>query len=79
MNTFFVIIIVGLVIMVVVSLVRGIAAFLASTRADIDRGGAPGPSAMQLQQSKMMVRRILFQGAAIVVAMTLLALGGKHS
>ena len=78
MNQFLALVIIALAVMVVVSLVRGIAAFLASTRAEIDRSGS-GPSPMQLKQSQMMVRRILFQGAAIVVAMLLLAVGSHHN
>ena len=59
---------------VVYSLVRGIAAFLQSTREDLNRPEGSGPSPMQLRQNKMMMQRILFQGAAImVVAMMLFA------
>ncbi len=65
-----------LMIMVVVSLVRGIAAFLHSTREDLERPESSGPSEMQLKQNKMMMQRILFQGAAIaVVALVLLTAG----
>jgi hypothetical protein len=67
----------GLMIMVVVSLVRGIAAFLQSTRADLERGEGDGPSAMQLKQNKMMMQRILFQGAAIVVVALVLLSAGR--
>ena len=67
----------GLMIMVVVSLVRGIAAFLQSTRADLERGDSDGPSAMQLKQNKMMMQRILFQGAAIVVVALVLLTAGR--
>jgi hypothetical protein len=60
--------------MVLVSLGRGIAAFMQSTRADLERGDANGPSEMQLKQNKMMMARILWQGAAVmVVAMLLFA------
>ena len=77
MKTILVIAIIGLAIMAAVSLVRGIAAFLASSRSEIDRTGT-GPSPMQLKQSQMMTRRILYQGAAIVAAMLLLAVGSHH-
>lgn len=77
MNTILVIAIVVLALMALVSLVRGIAAFLASSRSEIDRSGS-GPTPMQLKQSQMMTRRILYQGAAIVVAMLLLAVGSHH-
>ena len=66
-------IIVILMIMVVVSLVRGISAFLKSTRTDLERGDAPGASEMQLLQNKMMFNRIKYQAAAILVVALLLA------
>lgn len=71
------IIIVGLMVMVVVSLVRGIAAFMQSTREDLDRNSGDGPSPMQLKQNQMMFKRILFQGAAILVVALALAIGHK--
>ncbi len=69
--------IVVLALMALVSLVRGIAAFMATTKADLNHTG-PGPSPMQLKQSQMMVKRIVFQGGAIAAAMLLLALAGRH-
>ncbi|MFC3172969.1 hypothetical protein ACFOD9_01755 [Novosphingobium bradum] len=66
-------VIVILMIMVVVSLVRGIMAFLKSTRTDLERGDAPGASEMQLLQNRMMFTRIKYQAAAILVVAVLLA------
>jgi len=66
-------IIVILMIMVVVSLVRGISAFLKSTRTDLERGDAPGATEMQLLPHKMMFNRIKYQAAAILVVALLLA------
>jgi len=77
MNTFLALVVVGLMIMVVVSLVRGIAAFLQSTRVDLERDADSGPTEMQLRQNKMMFNRILFQGAAVLVVAILLAAGSK--
>jgi Hypoxia induced protein conserved region len=51
----------------VVTLVRGIIAFLQTTREELDRPEGSGPSAMQLQQNKLMFRRIIYQAAAILV------------
>jgi hypothetical protein len=65
-------IIVVLVIMVVVSLVKGIAAFLNSTKADLNQTGT-GPTANQLLQNRMMFNRIKYQAAAVVVVALLLA------
>lgn len=73
MHIFLGIVLVGLMVMVVVSLVRGIIAFLQGTKADLDRPEGSGPSEMQLKQNKMMMQRILFQGAAILVVALLLA------
>jgi hypothetical protein len=66
-------IIVVLVIMVVVSLVRGIMAFLKSTQLDLERGDAPGATDMQLLQNKMMFARIKYQAAAVLVVAVLFA------
>ncbi|WP_353226427.1 hypothetical protein [Novosphingobium sp.] len=63
--------------LVVWSLVRGIAAFLQTTRAGIDRGDE-GIRDMQMLQNRMMFNRIKFQGLAIVVVAILLAVGGGH-
>jgi len=67
--------IVVLMIMVVVSLVRGIAAFLRSTKVDLDRGEGAGATEMQLLQNKMMFNRIKYQAAAVLVIAVLLAIG----
>jgi hypothetical protein len=72
MNTLLVIILIGLVVMVVVSLVRGIIAFLQTTRQDIDQGGDGNIRELQLKQNKMMFARIKFQGLALVVVAILL-------
>ena len=60
-------VLVALMAMVVLSLVRGIAAFLQSTRTDLERPEGSGPSEMQLKQNKLMFQRIMYQAAAIVV------------
>ena len=71
MNTVLVIALILAMVFVVVSLVRGIIAFLQSHRADIDAGGERQKE-MQLKQNKMMINRILFQGVAIVIVVLLL-------
>ncbi|MFM5918468.1 MAG: hypothetical protein ACKOOL_13185 [Novosphingobium sp.] len=67
MNYVLIPLIVILAIMTLVTLVRGIAAFLASTKEDLERPEGSGPTANQLLQNKLMMRRILFQAATIVV------------
>ena len=59
----------------VYSLVRGIVAFLNSTKQDLDYEGE-GASPSQLQRNKMMFNRIKYQALAIVVVMILLAVTG---
>ena len=71
MNTVLVIAIVGLVIMVVVSLVRGIVAFMQSTKLDLE-SGEDRVQEMQLRQNRMMFARIKYQALAIVVVAVLL-------
>ena len=75
MNTVLVIVIVGLAIMVVVSLVRGIIAFMQSTKLDLESDGDRATE-MQLKQNRMMFARIKYQALAIVVVAILLMING---
>ncbi len=73
MTTFLVIVLVVLVIFVVVSLVRGIVAFLQSTKLDLENGDdADRARQMQLKQNQMMFARIKYQALAVVVVAILL-------
>lgn len=56
---------------VVVSLVRGIAAFLQSTKLDLE--SSDHSREMQLRQNKMMFARIKYQALAVLVVAVLLA------
>ena len=70
------ILIIALVILmglVVYSLVRGIVAFLQSTREDLEDQSSDRASELQLMQNKMMFNRIKYQALAIVVVAVLLA------
>ncbi|MBA3055755.1 MAG: hypothetical protein FP826_12670 [Sphingomonadales bacterium] len=67
-------VIVVLMIMVVVSLVRGIMAFMQGTKSDLERGDGTGATEMQLLQNKMMFARIKYQAAAILVIAVLLGI-----
>ena len=71
MNTVLVIVIVILAVMVVVSLVRGIVAFMQSTKLDLESDGERATQ-MQLKQNRMMFARIKYQALAIVVVAVLL-------
>jgi hypothetical protein len=72
MKIIVVLVLVGLMIMVVVSLVRGIIAFLKSTKLDLEREEGSGPSEMQLVQNRMMFNRIKYQGLAVLVVALIL-------
>ncbi|WP_095012155.1 HIG1 domain-containing protein [Tsuneonella mangrovi] len=75
MNVFLTIVLVVLMALVVISLVRGIIAFLRSTREDIDRGGdGTGATEMQLLQNKMMFNRVKYQALAILVIIIMLGM-----
>ena len=73
MKTILVILIVILMAMVVVSLVRGIIAFMRSTKEDLNTPGT-GATPMQLRQNQMMFARIKYQALAIVAIAVLLLL-----
>ena len=74
MNYILIPLIVILVVMVVVSLVRGIVAFLQSTKEDLNREEGTGATEMQLLQNKMMFARIKYQALAVIVVGLLIAI-----
>ncbi len=74
MQTILVIAIVILAILVVVSLVRGIVAFLKTTKVDLESGETENVTEMQVLQNKMMFNRIKYQALAVVAVAILLAL-----
>ena len=71
MNYFLVILIAFFAIMVVVSLVRGIVAFLQTTKIDLESGG-DNVTEMQIKQNSAMFARIKYQALAIVAVAVLL-------
>lgn len=72
MNWFLILAIGALMALTLITLIRGIAAFMATTKAELERPEGSGPSEMQLKQNKLMFRRIFFQAAAILVVAVLL-------
>ena len=56
------------------SLVKGIIAFLQTTKIDLETGEGSTATDMQLAQNKAMFARIKYQGLAIVVVAILLAM-----
>ncbi|MBX7494153.1 HIG1 domain-containing protein [Qipengyuania sp. 1NDW9] len=73
MNTIFIIILLLAMIMVVVSLVRGVVAFLKSTKIDLESGEQVDATEMQLAQNRAMMARVKWQAVAIVVIAIMLA------
>ena len=73
MTALLIIAIVLLSIMVVVSLVRGIIAFLKTTKVDLENNTGETVTEMQLMQNRAMFDRIKYQGLAILVVAILLA------
>lgn len=73
MNYFFAAVLMVLCIMVVVSLVRGVIAFLQTTKIDLETGEGETATDMQLAQNKAMFARIKYQALAIVVVAIMLA------
>ena len=73
MTTVLVIVLVVLMGLTVYSLVRGVIAFLKTTKVDLEtRGGGETATDMQLLQNKMMMNRIKYQALAILVVAVLL-------
>ena len=73
MKTILIIAIVLLSIMVVVSLVRGVIAFLKTTKIDLENNTGETVTEMQMMQNRAMFDRIKYQGLAILVVAILLA------
>jgi Na+-transporting methylmalonyl-CoA/oxaloacetate decarboxylase gamma subunit len=74
MTTFLIIVLAILCLLALVSLIRGIVAFMKSTKIDLEKGEAENVPEMQMLQNKMMFNRIKYQALAIVVVAILLAL-----
>ena len=56
------------------SLIRGIVAFLQTTKVDLESGEAENVAEMQLKQNKAMIARIKYQALAVVVVVAILAI-----
>ncbi|QZD87215.1 HIG1 domain-containing protein [Qipengyuania psychrotolerans] len=73
MQTFLIIVIVALMVLVVISLIRGIVAFMQSTKIDLQSGEQVDATEMQLKQNKAMFARIKYQALAVVALAILMA------
>ena len=74
MTTFLTILLVFMMVLVVASLIRGIVAFMKSTKIDLESGEQTDATDMQLAQNRMMFARIKYQALAVVVVAVLLAI-----
>ena len=74
MTTVLVIVLVVLMGLTAFSLIRGVIAFLRTTKIDLETGEGTTATDMQLAQNKAMFARIKYQGLAIVVVAIILAL-----
>lgn len=74
MTTFLIIVLVVLMGFTVYSLVRGVVAFLKTTKIDLETGKGETATDMQLLQNRMMMNRIKYQALAILVVAVLLVL-----
>ncbi len=72
MNYILIVALVVLMGLVVVSLVRGIVAFLKTTKIDLESGEGETVTEMQLMQNKAMFARIKYQALAVAVVAILL-------
>ena len=73
MNAFLIILLILAMLGAAFMLIRGIVAFLQTTKEDLNSQGT-GPSASGLRQNKAMFGRIAFQAAAILIIALLLLL-----
>ncbi len=74
MTVFLIIVLVVLMGLVVFSLVRGVVAFLKTTKIDLESGEGETVTEMQLMQNKAMFARIKYQALAVAVVAILLAI-----
>jgi len=72
MNAILIILLAFFSVMVLVSLVRGIIAFLQTTKIDLENGGE-NSQALQAKQNAAMLARIKYQALAIVVIVIIFA------
>jgi hypothetical protein len=77
MNTVLVIALILAMAATLFALIRGIIAFLQTTKEDLNAPEGSGPSPARLKQNKMMMNRILFQAAAVIIVALLMMMKGN--
>ena len=79
MTIFFVLVLLVLMGLVAFSLIKGIIAFLKTTKIDLETGEGSTATDMQLAQNKAMFARVKYQAMAIGVVMILGLLAAGNS
>ncbi|MFZ9395537.1 MAG: hypothetical protein ACO25F_05680 [Erythrobacter sp.] len=74
MTPFLILVLLVLMALVVFSLVRGIVAFLKTTKIDLETGEGETVPEMQLMQNRAMFARIKYQALAVAVVAIMLAI-----
>ena len=74
MNAILIILLVALMGLVLFSLIKGIVAFLKTTKIDLETGDGETVTEMQLLQNKAMFARIKYQALAVAVVAIILAI-----
>lgn len=77
MLPFLVVILLALMAMVVFSLIKGIVAFLRTTKVDLENNTGETVTEMQLMQNRAMFARIKYQALAIGVVVLIMVAAGK--
>lgn len=65
-------VLIGLMGLTLFTLLRGLNAFRQGVGDDVGRSSDTGPTELQLKQNQLMIKRIVYQGAAILVVFLLL-------
>ena len=77
MNYILIPVLIILCVLVVVSLIRGVIAFLQTTKIDLETGEGETVTEMQNMQNKAMFARIKYQAAAIAVVAVIALFAGS--
>ncbi len=79
MNYILIPVLIILCLLVVVSLIRGVIAFLKTTKIDLETGEGETVTEMQMMQNKAMFARIKYQAGAIAVVAVIALLASAGS
>lgn len=74
MTYILIVILIVLMALTLYSLIRGIVAFLRTSKIDLESGDAENVTQMQLAQNRAMISRIKYQALAVAVVIVILAI-----